>query len=37
VLANSGGALIGVFLAIAGTLLFAPHTPQHPPRTLEAS
>jgi len=37
VIANSGGALIGVFIAMVGTLLFAPHTPPHPPRTLEAS
>jgi len=37
VIANSGGALIGVFVAITGTLLFAPHPSQLPPRTLEAS
>ena len=37
VIANSGGALIGVFLAIAFTLLFAPHHSPHPPRNLEAS
>lgn len=37
VVANSGGALIGVTLAIAGTLLFAPHFSPHPPSTLEAS
>lgn len=37
VVANSGGALIGVALAIAGTLLFAPHFSQHRPSTLEAS
>ncbi|MCM3780009.1 VanZ family protein [Microbacterium hydrocarbonoxydans] len=36
VVANSGGALIGVFLAIACTLLFAPSTTV-PPRSLEAS
>ncbi|MEN0022768.1 MAG: VanZ family protein [Microbacterium sp.] len=35
VAANSGGALIGVFLAIASTLLFAPSTTR-PPRSLEA-
>ena len=35
VAANSGGALIGVFLAIACTLLFAPSTTR-PPRSLEA-
>ncbi|WP_431071248.1 VanZ family protein [Microbacterium phyllosphaerae] len=37
VIANSGGALIGVFVAIAGTLLFAPQSSQRPPRNLEAS
>ena len=37
VVANSGGALIGVALAIAGTLLFAPRFSQHRPSTLEAS
>jgi len=37
VIANSGGALIGVFAAIAGTLLFAPQSSHHPPRNLEAS
>lgn len=37
VIANSGGALIGVSLAIAGTLLFAPRSSQHPSRNLEAS
>lgn len=37
VVANSGGALIGVALAIAGTLLFAPRLSQHRPSTLEAS
>ncbi|WP_120494103.1 VanZ family protein [Microbacterium phyllosphaerae] len=37
VIANSGGALIGVFVAIAGTLLFAPQTSHRPPRNLEAS
>ncbi|PCE14793.1 hypothetical protein AUC47_15645 [Microbacterium sp. SZ1] len=36
VVANSGGALIGVFLAIACTLLFAPSTTR-PHRSLEAS
>jgi len=36
VIANSGGALIGVFVAIACTLLFAPQIPARPPRTLEA-
>lgn len=36
VVANSGGALIGVFLAIACTLLFAPTT-NRPTRRLEAS
>ena len=37
VIANSGGALIGVFIAIAGTLLFAPQSSHRPPRNLEAS
>lgn len=37
VVANSGGALIGVTLAIAGTLLFAPRFSQQRPSTLEAS
>lgn len=37
VIANSGGALIGVFIAIAGTLLFAPQSSPRPPRNLEAS
>lgn len=37
VVANSGGALIGVFVAIACTLLFAPQAPPNPPRNLEAS
>ncbi|MDN3442930.1 VanZ family protein [Microbacterium sp. APC 3901] len=37
VVANSGGALIGVALAIAGTLLFAPRFSQHRPSTLEAT
>ncbi|MFJ4999703.1 VanZ family protein [Microbacterium sp. NPDC088619] len=37
VVANSGGALIGVALAIAGTLLFAPRFSQQRPSTLEAS
>nr|WP_314845943.1 VanZ family protein [uncultured Microbacterium sp.] len=37
VVANSGGAIIGVFIAITCTLLFAPRTSQPPPRTLEAS
>ncbi|MGN7947437.1 VanZ family protein [Microbacterium sp. 22215] len=37
VVANSGGALIGVFIAIAGTLLFAPHPTPRPPHTQEAS
>ncbi len=37
VVANSGGALIGVALAIIGTLLFAPRLSQHRPSTLEAS
>ncbi len=37
VIANSGGALIGVFVAIACTLLFAPRTSQRRPSTLEAS
>ncbi|WP_341955050.1 VanZ family protein [Microbacterium sp. LWH13-1.2] len=37
VIANSGGALIGVFIAIAATLLFAPQSSLHPPRNLEAS
>lgn len=37
VVANSGGALIGVVLAMAGTLLFAPRLSQHRPSTLEAS
>ncbi len=36
VIANSGGALIGVFVAIACTLLFAPRSPAHPPRPREA-
>ncbi|MFB4352835.1 VanZ family protein [Microbacterium sp. LS_15] len=36
VAANSGGALIGVFLAIACTLLFAPSTTR-PPRSLETA
>lgn len=37
VVANSGGAVIGVVLAIVGTLLFAPRFSQHRPSTLEAS
>ncbi len=37
VVANSGGALIGVALAIAGTLLFSPRLSQQRPSTLEAS
>ncbi|QDE35607.1 VanZ family protein [Microbacterium foliorum] len=37
VVANSGGALIGVAIAITGTLLFAPRFSQHRPPTLEAS
>lgn len=37
VIANSGGAAIGVFIALACTLLFAPRTSQNHPRTLEAS
>ena len=37
VIANSGGAVIGVFLAMVCTLLFAPRTPQNPSRSLEAS
>ncbi|WP_311244544.1 VanZ family protein [Microbacterium sp. WCS2018Hpa-23] len=37
VIANSGGALIGVFVAIAGTLLFAPQSSHRPRRNLEAS
>ncbi|MFJ2542786.1 VanZ family protein [Microbacterium sp. NPDC087589] len=37
VVANSCGALVGVALAIMGTLLFAPHFSQHRPSTLEAS
>jgi len=37
VIANSGGALIGVALAILCTLLFAPRVSQHRPSTLEAS
>ncbi len=37
VVANSGGALIGVFVAITCTLLFAPRSTQNPSRTLEAS
>lgn len=37
VVANSGGALIGVALAVTGTLLFAPRVSQHRPSTLEAT
>ncbi|MEV7608166.1 VanZ family protein [Microbacterium sp. NPDC089320] len=37
VIANSSGAVIGVALAIIGTLLFAPRRSQHRPSTLEAS
>lgn len=37
VIANSGGALIGVFIAIACTLLFAPQVSPPPHRSLEAS
>lgn len=33
VVANSGGALIGVVLAVVCTLLFAPRTSPHAPRT----